>query len=304
MWKPLAISLCFGTSLLAGSLTAVAATPFLVAQAVPFNIQLAYDGFLSDIKELEDDAKAGKSGDAMDERIRFVEAHYRENAEQIAQHPQYSAALSRFAPYWVQLVSSYGKEALKNAEFGYKNNKPGFFLGNSGVTFTLNYAKEILDAYTSFRGPGDAEGEKQRKAYQQYQAKIQAIGAKFWEKLAANEKTPPDLYAGGDKAELKAAVLKAWHDLYPKDQIVAVRFPMASWDRKRRTEYNGAISEWQSYDTSYLQARLVAKESPKFHRLFTVHLYRNNQSGKLTVSPDTKQNEAFPHRLLTARFKP
>src|SRR5207253_1419127 len=127
------------------------------------------------------------------------------------------------------IAHTVGK-AVKMAEQAAAEKKPMFFTG--GVKQQMDQARKNLEVYTAIVGEKDEKTIRVRANFDAESAKIEKLKDSLKDEILASTKTPPDLYKGADKAKLDAMVREEWKKLYPKDELLGVRFITPEWNRK------------------------------------------------------------------------
>ncbi|MES2644649.1 MAG: hypothetical protein V4850_34495 [Myxococcota bacterium] len=89
---------------------------------------------------------------------------------------------------------------------------------------------------------------------------------------------PKDLYAGADKSKLKAAVAEAWKTRYAADEVLAIRFPQAAWDRKVTEEWVGDTKK--RYDISSMVVHVVVKKTTDVATIHGLYLQVNHHTSE------------------------
>lgn len=92
---------------------------------------------------------------------------------------------------------------------------------------------------------------------------------------------PKDLYAGADKSKLHAAVAAAWKERYAADQVLAIRFPQASWDRKVTEEWVGDTKK--RYDISSMVVHVVVGKDAEVATIHGLYLQVNHHVSEALI---------------------
>ena len=78
--------------------------------------------------------------------------------------------------------------------------------------------------------------------------------------LLAEVQTPPDKYQGADKEEIRKKIKAEWAALYPKDEILAIRFH-SDWVRDAKLVLNNDAKSLDRKDKSVLPVKVIVKTS-------------------------------------------
>jgi hypothetical protein len=194
-------------------------------------------------------------------------------------------------------------KALKMAEQAAAEKKPAFFTG--GVQQQLDIARKNLEVYVAIVGEKDEKTVRVVANFNENGKKIVALRDSLKEEILASTKTPPDLYKGADKAKLKGLVEEEWKKLYPKDELLGVRFVTPEWKRKSGANWNAGNKAFEDFDYSELIVRVVVKNDAKLSTLYWVYLTKDHMSNDLiTINARTKGGVYVVEEMLTSNFEP
>jgi hypothetical protein len=194
-------------------------------------------------------------------------------------------------------------KALKMAEQAAADKKPAFFTG--GVRQQMDIAKKNLQVYVAIVGEKDEKTLRVQAAFDESSKKIETLRSSLKEEILASTKTPPDLYKGADKAKLKGLVEAEWKKLYPKDQLLSVRFITPEWKRNSGADWSAAFKRWEDFDHSDMTVRVVVKNDDKLSTLYWVYLTKDHKSNDLvSVNANTKGGVYVVEEMLTSNFEP
>ncbi len=117
-----------------------------------------------------------------------------------------------------------------------------------------------------------------------------------------NAPPPKDAYAGSDKKELIEKIKTAWKQNYPAEEIVAVRFPNADWERKKEKNWVENGKYYQNVDVSVLTAKVIVKKDADVGTIFGIYVQRDNDNPGKGVSIGRKGTFA-PEDILLKNLK-
>lgn len=194
-------------------------------------------------------------------------------------------------------------KALKMAEQAAADKKPAFFAG--GVQQQMDIAKKNLQVYVAIVGEKDEKTVRVQAAFNESSKKIETLRSSLKEEILASTKTPPDVYKGADKATLKSLVEAEWKKLYPKDQLLSVRFITPEWKRSSGATWSSAFKSWEDFDHSDMTVRVVVKNDNKLSTLYWVYLTKDHKSNDLvSANANTKGGTYVVEEMLTSNFEP
>lgn len=185
----------------------------------------------------------------------------------------------------VQAIPVHLDLALKLAEQAKAEDKPARFVGARSV---LARAEQLLGTLKSRKGDADADYQRLKAQYEQAKRRIDELESQQGQQSLEAARMPPELYSGHDKGELRRLIREEWTRLYPKDEVLAIRFHHKDWTRDAGAQWNETDRKAEAYDKSVLAALVVVKTSDVVATMYGVFLNRSNLSGKLSVGADTK----------------
>jgi len=115
------------------------------------------------------------------------------------------------------------------------------------------------------------------------------------------EPTPADVYAGGDREALRAAILRKWKEKWPEDQVLGVHMSSENWKRVANWRAD-AVSVYKK-DTSILAASVVVKTDDRLATIFPAFINKDNLGGGLNAGVSTKTREYVVKQMLLANYK-
>lgn len=123
------------------------------------------------------------------------------------------------------------------------------------------------------------------------------------EKQLADKKLESDAYQGGDLEELRKKVADAWKERWPKDEVLAVRFPTNDWKQTKVKRWNDAVKEWQFTDTSALMAQVVVKQTEKIATIFPAFINKRNDENTMNIGVYTKYGSYVTSEIPVVNVK-
>jgi hypothetical protein len=191
--------------------------------------------------------------------------------------------------------------AVTAAEQAAAQKKPDFFTG--GVADQLDMARRNVQVYAAVVGADDPMTVKLQAALAAGEKRIEALRSTLREEILASMKTPPDAYKGADKAQLKALVEKEWKAVYPKDEVLAVRFVAPEWKHKTGATWSAAWKSWEDYDYSDMQVRVIVKTDKKLATVYWVYLTKDHMAkDRIKVDARTKGGGSDEMLLANVEF--
>ena len=192
-------------------------------------------------------------------------------------------------------------KAVKTAEEAAAAKKPDFF--NGAVAQQMDQARRNVEAYAAAVGVDDPRTAKLRAGLAETEKKIEALRSTLRQEILASTKCPPDAYKGADKATLKGLVEAEWKQIYPKDQVLAVRFVTPEWNRKSGASWSAAWKSWQNYDRSEMQVRVIVRTDAKLATVYWVYITKDHMSKDL-VKVDARTKGGGSDEMLLANVEP
>lgn len=224
----------------------------------------------------------------------------------LIKHSEYEKTLARQEALGTKLLSKeVGLEtaaALSQAKTGFDEKNPNYFSPSSGVYQRLGRAHSALTALAKVKGDQDAEVVQLTRAIGEAEAQVRAQGNQLEAAAIAGRAMPVDVYAGADKAALKASILAYWQARYPKDKVLGVRFFETGWTRE--TNWKLSINTAYLTDYSWLPVKVVVQTSDEVASLFPAFANTQQQgSGKTTISDDRSGSSYVVGKMLMKNVK-
>ncbi len=223
----------------------------------------------------------------------------------LIKHSEYEKTLARQETLGTKLLSKeVGIEtaaALTQAKTGFDEKNPNYFSPSSGVYQRLGHARSALAALAKVKGDQDAEVIQLTRALTEAEGQARALGNQLEASAIAGRAMPVDVYAGGDKAALKASVLAYWQARYPKDKVLGVRFFETAWTHE--TNWKLSINTAYLTDYSWLPVKVVVQTSDEVAALFPAFANKQQGSGKTTISDDRSGSSYVVGKMLMKNVK-
>jgi hypothetical protein len=259
-------------------------------------------------EKLEAAEKAFASNDfaAAQNAYHSAQAHQNGWKGWLTKHSEYEKTLARQEALGTKLL---GKEvsleiaaALTQAKKGFEEKNPNYFSPSSGVYQRLGGARSALTALAKAKGDHDPEVMQLTRAIADADAQVRAQGNQLEAAAIAGRAMPVDVYAGADKAALKASILAHWQTRYPKDKVLGVRFFETAWTRE--TNWKLSINTAYLTDYSWLPVKVVVQTSDDVASLFPAFANTQQQgSGKTTISDDRSGSSYVVGKMLIKNVK-
>lgn len=132
-------------------------------------------------------------------------------------------------------------------------------------------------------------------------AEVAAATTALRERVIAAARPPVDAYTGADAEALRAKVRAAWQQAWPADEIVAVRLPMASFDRRERLSWDAGAKAWIREDRSELCVIVIVKTDDRLATSFPAYVTVDHVSGRTTIGVHTKHAGYVSQLMLLAK---
>ena len=191
-------------------------------------------------------------------------------------------------------------KAVDMANRAKAEKKPLFFKG--GVKQQLDRASDLLVTLEAIKGKDDPQVQTLIKIWEKKKVDIDAAEESMAAELLAAVQTPPDVYGGSDKKTLHKMIEKEWQQLYPEDQLVAIRFPNDTWSRSTEWKWNN--SGWYKVDTSVMMAKVIVKTSKDIATIYPAYINKDHLKGdKLSVGAHTKTPGYVIEKMLVKNLK-
>jgi hypothetical protein len=240
------------------------------------------------LQNMEADRGIAESNRPLDEKIRELEggrSFFQANRQMLEKHPSYAPALDQMASLLLKLGELKTQKAVAFAQKGLKEMNENYFNETSGTYQQLHEAERLL-AEGKVKGEASPEYQRLVKAIADAGDAIAKLSEQYNKKAAAEFRLPADQYAEGDKGKLSAMVLAKWKAVHPEDQVLALRFPKASWERQRAWTWNNG--SWYYSDNSTLLAYVVIRKSAELATVYPAYVYKDNENGAFSVGANTK----------------
>jgi hypothetical protein len=238
------------------------------------------------VGNITEDSAILASDKKTEEKIRELEGGqrwYRSNLQELAKHPNYSQALPKMSELMLGLAVCKAQRAIEFAEKGLADMNPNMFSEHSGTFQQLKEAEKLVEDFGK-----NTDAAKATEAIASAKISVQALSDKYSEKSASSFKLPKDAYAGADKDALGKQVLAKWKAENPNDEILAVRFIKADWERKKESTFNNGT--WYHYDNSVLLTYVVIKKNADLATVYPAYINKNNQTDAIAIGAQTKGN--------------
>ncbi len=223
----------------------------------------------------------------------------------LSKHSAYAQALARQQELVAHIEADGIEASIKAAramsQKGFDEKNGNFFGLHSGVYQKLGEAKNALATLEKQKGASDPEAQKLRHALEEAEKQVAAQGASLEAAQIAERQMPVDVYAGGDKADLKAKILAYWKQKYPADKVLGVRFFEESWTRETNWKEN-ATSIYKT-DYSWLPAKVVVETGGEVASLYPAFANKQQSGGKLTISDDRSGSSYGVGKMLMKNVK-
>ncbi|MBI3270056.1 MAG: hypothetical protein HYZ53_13605 [Planctomycetes bacterium] len=190
-------------------------------------------------------------------------------------------------------------QALKLAEQGKAEQKPGFFTG--GVRQQMELADTRLKLLAALNDKHEKYVTFSAK-YREAQARIEELSSTLKEKILAETQPPQDKYTGADAEELRSAIASEWGKAWPKDEVLAVRMTSEAWKREVSWDET-APGSWKKTDMSFLYARVVVKSSATVATIYVAVVNLDNLTNSRSIGVQTKGGAWVVSEMLAANFK-
>ena len=203
---------------------------------------------------------------------------------------------SSFAPTFQGLIT----KAKENAASAESEKLPNYY--REAIT-NLDNAQWMVSVLVGFNGDQDPRARQFAKEIQSMREEMLRREAALIKATARVVKPPVEAYAGADRETLRAALLKAWTGLYPKDSVVKVVFNHPEWKINRFSRWNDTQSQWDHIDKSFLEASVVVKKNVDTAQVFAAFVNKDNRTGTLSYGVDTKGSGFVVDELPLADVK-
>ncbi len=190
-------------------------------------------------------------------------------------------------------IDKHLADAKSMADDAVKDHNPLFFRG--GIPQRIGFAETKIVLYDAI-DPEGAKTAKQKLAATQADLKVRQ--ASLRDVIISSNELPPDRYTGADKAALGQNATKAWKEVQPAAEVLAVRMPSEKWERETLWRYENRA--WHLIDQSRLQVQLLVKHDATTAVVRPVNLVKDHLSDdKVTQYPmDAMADEIQPHRFV------
>lgn len=242
------------------------------------------------LENIKTDQAIAAGAQPLDKKIREIENGRRwfmSYEQELRKHPSFAQGMDQMAGLLLTLGELKAKQAVAFAEQGLKAMNVNQFSESAGTYQVLREAERLLNE-GRIKGEGSSEYKRTVKAIADAGTAIARISEQYNKKAAAAYRLPADQYTGGDKGAINAQVLAKWKALYPNDQVLATRFPMSAWERRKEADWNNG--SWYYYDNSALLVYVVVKKSGELATVYPAYVNKNHQNGKVVIGAETKGN--------------
>ncbi|HYE21022.1 MAG TPA: hypothetical protein VEA69_21425 [Tepidisphaeraceae bacterium] len=219
--------------------------------------------------------------------------------------PAYEKAVAEFTAAAPGEIAKAADDVLAAAREGVALKKPGYFGPDGGVRQKLAHADRHLAVLTAIAP--DADGTKTARAkLDTTRAEIAQIETSFLDAIVAENRVPPDNYAGADRADLVKRLTDHWAADGNGAPALKIGVVGPEWRRDTRWVFNKSISAWEKVDKSRVQGYVVAKLSDTHAAVWPVNFTKDHLAGdKISAAYLTAPNAAPPvaYRLLLTNVK-
>lgn len=240
-------------------------------------------------KNMAEDEEHLRSSEPVEKKVRELEGGARwfeSSVRELRKHPDFSQKAPQMRALLFSLAELKGKLALEMADKGLREMNPNYFSESSGIAQQFKEADAIIERCTRELGEDEAGVAAARASLKASREAVDKVAETYAKKSAASFRIPAEAYHGADKERLRQMIVTRWKALYPKDQILLVRFVKPSWEQRKETTYNHGT--FYHYDNSSLLAYVVVKKSAELGTAYPVYVNRNNKTGALNVGAETK----------------
>lgn len=175
---------------------------------------------------------------------------------------------------------------------------------SSDVRFTMRSAELNLLTIKTVKGGQSPDYLKAKSDYETTEKKIVQINEEIADAIIEKTEPPKDVYAGADKASLKASVRAHWLKDYPTDKVLGVYLPGKDWERKTGAQWIEASNSVVSYDNSWLSVAIVTKLDDKVGEIWLLDMRKDHiDGGKLKLDYVFKDSRAKIGKVLVKKVK-
>lgn len=162
-------------------------------------------------------------------------------------------------------------------------------------------AQVNLELLEAIAGPNaDSKALATEKAT--IEKKIAAAHSALETEILSANTAPNDLYNQGDKAAILALVEKEWKKSAVKGKVLAMRIPMAAWERSEGIRW--AHDRYELHDFSELQVAISIEADATTAHTYYAHIEKDHLKGdKTRVRIDDKGEVPLYRRVLLSNWK-
>jgi hypothetical protein len=207
-------------------------------------------------------------------------------------------AYATSAPAKIQSLLTRAGQLTERAK---ATKNPGLLSG--GARQALDEATEHVGLFAAVKGKDDPQAVKLAKSLAAKQNDVSAAADALKDEIIASTQTPPDEYAGADKADLVAKVRGAWSKKHPEDKILAIRCHQKQWRRTAGLEWDTARKGWEALDRQVLAMSVIVKTSDRIATIYPAFVNRDNAGKTENVGVATKSGRYVVREMLLSNLK-
>lgn len=193
------------------------------------------------------------------------------------------------------------KDAVETAEKAARDKKPMFFTG--AVDQKLEQAERMLKVCEALLPETDERRIGLQQSFADARGKIDALRDTLKDQIIAETRPPDEKYKGDDKGELKRRVLAEWQKVWPKDEVLDVRFHMENFDRTTKWSWSEAESAWNKVDHSVLAVTVIVKTSDRIATSYPAYVNVDHIDNTSNIGVKTKTDEYVHREMLLSNMK-
>lgn len=179
--------------------------------------------------------------------------------------------------------------------------KPAFFTG--GVRQQFDEAERLMKVCRAFASSDNADLAGLEAACEAARRKVDGLAEGLKEEILAGARPPEEKYRGGDREDLRARVIAAWKEAWPKDEILGVVFHMENFERTEKATWNGGAKEWTFEDRSVLAVTVIVKASDRIAATYPAYVNVNNATNAISIGVQTKGRDYVTREILLSNLR-
>jgi len=182
-------------------------------------------------------------------------------------------------------ISQAIAQAHQEADRAVRESNPTVF--RNGVANNLNVARDRLAMVEAIVGPEAPSYLELLTVVDDASAAIDGKLEGLIVQLVAEVRAPPEVYAGGEKEQLRRLVRAAWAESWPEEDILSIRFHNPDWETRRELVWD--VDRWREVHMAYLYVKVIVDSGSELATIYVAVVNKDHtRGGELDIGVQTR----------------